>query len=60
MCRNSPGLDVGDDSLDPVADLVDGLVVGPVVGVKWQAWWFSSRGDHSQPDVPLVANMPRW
>ena len=32
--QDSPGLDVGDDSLDLVADLVDGLVIGLVVWVK--------------------------
>ena len=32
--QDPPGLDVGDDSLALVADLVDGFVVGPVVGMK--------------------------
>lgn len=32
--QDSPGLDVDDDSFDLVADLVDGPVVGPVVGVE--------------------------
>ena len=59
--QDSPGLDVGDDSLDLVADLVDGPVVGLVVwagGGKFRG--FSSRGDHAQSDVPLVANTPGW
>ena len=54
----SEGLDVGDDLLDLVADLVDGFVVGPVVRVERQVWGFSFQGDHSQSDVPLVANVP--
>lgn len=32
--QDSPGLDVGDDSFDLVADLVDGGVVGLVIGVE--------------------------
>ena len=32
--QDSPCFDVGDDLLDLVADLVDGPVVGLVVGVK--------------------------
>ena len=55
-----PCFDVGDDSLDLVADLVDGGVVGLVVRVERQAWWFSFRGDHSQSDVLLVADVPGW
>lgn len=42
--------------LDLVADLVDGLVVVPVVG---RVRGFSLRGDHVQPDVPFVANVAR-
>ena len=34
--QDSPGLDVRNDSLDLVADLVDGPVVGLVVWVKRQ------------------------
>ena len=51
--QDSPGLDVGDDSLDLVADLVDGFVVGLVVWVEGKFCGFSFRGDHAQPDVPL-------
>lgn len=51
--QDSPGLDVGDDSLDLVADLVDGPVVGLVVWVEGKFCGFSFRGDHAQPDVPL-------
>ena len=58
--QDSPGLDVGDDSLDLVADLVDGYVVDLVTWVKRQTWWFSLGGDHAQSDVPLVANMAWW
>ena len=58
--QDSPGLDVGDDSLDLVADLVDGLVIGLVVWVERQVRGFSFRGDHSQSDVPLVADVLRW
>ena len=32
--QDSPGLDVGDDSFDLVADLVDGGAVGLVIGVE--------------------------
>ena len=32
--QDSPGLDVGDDSFDLVADLVDGDVVGLVIRVE--------------------------
>ena len=55
--QDSPGLDAGDDSLDLVADLVDGLVVGLVIWVKRQVRRFSLRGDHTQSDVSLVANV---
>ena len=58
-CRTLQVLGVGDDSLDLVADLVDRGAVGLVVRVKGRARGFSLRGDHSQPDVPLVANMAR-
>ena len=58
--QDSPGLDVGDDSFDLVADLVDGPVVGLVVRVEGQVRRFSFRGDHSQPDVPLVTDMAWW
>ena len=58
--QDSPGLDVGDDLLDLVADLVDGLVIGLVVWVERQVRGFSFRGDHSQSDVPLVADVLRW
>ena len=58
--QNSPCFDVGDGSLDLVADLVDGFVVGLVVRVKRQAWWFSLGGDHAQSDVSLVADMAWW
>ena len=34
MCRCSPWFDAGDDSLDLVVDLVDGGVVGLVVGAE--------------------------
>lgn len=34
--QDSPGLDARNDSLGLVADLVDGLVGGPVVGVSRQ------------------------
>ena len=58
--QDSPGLDVGDDSLDLVADLVDGLVVDLVIWVKRQVRRFPLRGDHAQSDVPLVADMAWW
>ena len=58
--QDSPCFDVGDDSFDLVADLVDGGVVGLVVRVERQAWWFSFRGDRSQSDVLLVADVPGW
>jgi len=58
--QDSPGLDVGDDSFDLVSDLVDGPVVGLVVRVEGQVRRFSFRGDHSQPDVPLVTDMAWW
>ena len=58
--QDSPGLDVGDDLLDLVADLVDGYVVGPVVWVERQVRGFSLGGDHAQSDVPLVADMAWW
>ena len=45
--QDSPGLDVGDDLLDLVADLVDGFVVGPVVWVERQVRGFSLGGDHA-------------
>ena len=32
--QDSPGLDVGDDSFDLVADLVDGGAAGLVIGVE--------------------------
>ena len=52
-----PGLDTGDDSLDPVANLVDGPVVGLVVGVEGRVRGLSLRGDHVQSDGALVADM---
>ena len=58
--QDSPCFDVGDDSLDLVADLVDGPVVGLVVWVEGKFCGFSFRGDHAQSDVPLVANMLGW
>ena len=58
--QDSPGLDVGDDSFDLVADLVDGPVVGLVVRVEGQVRGFSFRGDHAQSDVPLVTDMAWW
>ena len=42
--QDSPGLDVGDDVLDFVADLVDGFVVGPVVWVERQVRGVFSLG----------------
>ena len=58
--QDPPGLDVGDDSFDLVADLVDGGVVGLVVRVEGQVRGFSFRGDHSQPDIALVVDMAWW
>ena len=58
--QDSPCLDVGDGSFGLVADLVDGPVAGPVVGVEGQVRGFFLWGDHAQPDVALVADMPRW
>ena len=58
--QDSPGFDVGDDSLDLVADLVDGFVVGLVVWVERQVWGFSLGGDHAPSDVSLVADMAWW
>ena len=58
--QDPPGLDVGDDSLDLVADLVDGLVVGLVIWVERQVREFSFGGDHAQSDVSLVADMAWW
>lgn len=55
--RTHQVLGVGDDSLDLVADLIDGGVVGLVVGVEGQVRGFSPRGDHAQPDIPLIADM---
>ena len=43
--QDSPGLDVGDDSFDLVADLVDGPVVGLVVWVEGKFGGVSFRGD---------------
>ena len=58
--QDPPCLDVGDGPFDLVADLVDGPVVGLVVGVEGQVRGFSLGGDHAQPDVPLVSDMQRW
>ena len=58
--QDPPCFDVGNDSFDLVADLVDGFVVGLVVGVKRQVRGFSLGGDHAQSDVPLVADMAWW
>ena len=58
--QDPPGLDVGDDSLDLVPDLVDGLVVGLVIWAERQVRGFSLGGDHPQSDVPLVTNMAWW
>ena len=58
--QDPPGLDVGDDSLDLVVDLIDGLVVGLVIWVERQVRGFSLGGDHSQSDVSLVADMAWW
>ena len=58
--QDPPCLDVGDGSFDLVLDLVDGPVVGLVVRVEGQVRRFSFRGDHSQPDVPLVTDMAWW
>ena len=58
--QDSPGLDVGYDSFDLVADLVDGFVVGLVVWVERQARRSSFRGDHTQSDVPLVSDVLWW
>lgn len=58
--KDPPGLDVRDDSFDLVSDLVDGGVVGLVVRVEGQVRRFSFRGDHAQPDVPLVTDMAWW
>ena len=55
-----PGLDVGDGSFGLVADLVDGPVAGPVVGVEGQVRGFFLWGDHAQSGVALVADMQRW
>lgn len=65
VCGTRQVLGVGDGSSDLVSYLVDGLVVGLVVGVERQVGWFSSRGDHAQPDTALVADVPgrrrsRW
>ena len=59
--QDPPCLDVGDGSFDLVVDLVDGPVVGLVVGVEGQVRGFSPGGDHAQCGVALVAdNMQRW
>ena len=58
--QDSPGFDVRDGSFDLAADLVNGFVVGSVVGVEGQVRGFSPGGDHGQSDVPLVANMAWW
>mgnify|MGYP001690792757 CR=1 FL=1 len=52
MCRCSPWFDAGDDSLDLVVDLVDGGVVGLVVGAEGGSevvslGWSISRELHS-------------
>lgn len=60
MCRTLQVLGAGDDSLDLVADLVDGPVVGLVVRVEGQVRRSSFRGDHAQSDVPLVVNVLGW
>lgn len=40
-------------------DLVDGLVVVPVVGVEGWVRGSSLRGDHGHPDVSLVSGVAR-
>lgn len=48
-----PGLDIGDDSLDLVAD----LVIGPAVGVEGQVRGFSPWDDDVQSNVAFVSDM---
>lgn len=51
------GIKVGGGSLDLVVDLVDDLLVDPIVGVKVQIFGFSPLGIISSQIFPLL---PRW
>ena len=55
--QDTPGFDVRDDTLDEVADAVDGRVVSFIGVGEFTMSGFLHGGDHSQSDVALVSNM---
>ena len=57
--QDTPGFEVRDDTLNEVADAVDGRVVSPVGVGEFTMGGFLHGGDHSQSDVALVPTMGR-
>ena len=57
--ENTPGFKVRYDTLNEVADTVDGRVVSPVAVGKFTIGGLLHGGDHPQSDVALVPNMRR-
>src|SRR5665811_538787 len=55
--ENPPGLEIGDAAFDLVANRVDLGVEGLLGFVKFPTGWFAGGCDHSQADVPFVAQM---
>lgn len=55
--QDAPGLDIRDDSFDLLADLIDGFVVGLVVGVEGLMGCFSLGVIMASPIYPLS---PIW
>ena len=51
--QDTPGFKVRDDTLNKVADAIDGRVVSPVGIGEFTIGGFLDRGDHSQPDVAV-------
>jgi len=55
--HDTPGFKVRDDTLNEVADTVDGRVVSPVAVGEFAMGGFPGGGDHPQSDVALVSTM---
>ena len=55
--QDAPGLEVRDDTLNEVADTVDGRVVSFIGASEFTMGGFLHGGDHSQSDVALVPDM---
>ena len=55
--QDTPGFEVRDDTLNEVADAVDGRVVSFIGVGEFTMGGFLRGGDHSQSDVAFVPDM---